>query len=133
MEALGEDHGDEDTRAPTRVTPTRRSKRGAVVIGGGAASTPRRGNDNDGEPTDIAGELVSGDDNDGLLSALLRVRRGRTRSSAQTTAAFSTELRTWSVVVDNNDNIDDINTDRQLLVRRNGKNTVKGHRVGAFA
>lgn len=47
--------------------------------------------------------------------------------------AFSTELQTWSVVVEDNDNVDDINTNRQPLVRRNGKNTVKGHRVGVFA
>ena len=47
-----------------------------------------------------------------FLSALLCVRvcRGRSRSSAQTTAAFLTKLRMWSIIVNNNDNVDDINT-----------------------
>ena len=72
--ALGEDCGDKEPRAPARVTPTRRSKRGAVVRGGRAASTPRRSNDDDDNPTDSASKLVSSDNNSEQLCLRTRAK-----------------------------------------------------------
>ena len=68
-------HVCEIIRAPTRVTPARRLKRGVVVRGDGAASMPRRSNDANGEPTNCAGELVSGNNYGGQLHPRTRAER----------------------------------------------------------
>ena len=53
--------------------------------------------------------------------------------TTQNNGSVLTKLRMWSVIVDNNNDVNDINTNRQPLVRWNDKNTVEGHRVGIFA
>ena len=72
LEALGEDRGDKEPRALVRVTPTRRSKSGAVVRGGGVASTPRRSNNDNDDPTNSAGKLVSSNNEGRQLCPCMR-------------------------------------------------------------